>query len=456
MTSTKLLLIALISSAIALLGGSNVRAQTEGDEPTTKDLLERIELLELEIGDLKQTPVSQSRRTEPDRTTDSAGSTSMGASPGLMGNLGQTTRFSRTFNPSLGAAVDVIGNRQTGSDSGEHQDRFWLRAAELNLAAQIDPFGYAYVIVEAGEGESVSIIEAAAVMNRLPANFSVKGGKILADFGKFGQRHDHELPFVEKPLVYYDYIGGSINSTGLEIHQWFGITDEIPLRWSAGVYNELEGHGHRVWGGHHHGHDHGAEPFGKRQIDNFAYNGRVTGYGDLTDNSSLQVGASCLWAPEIQAFHQEAAGDPVERWETRRTVAGADVTYKWTDPASRREFIFGVEGFKSRGTFLHEEEEEIEDGDACGGYAWCEYAWSPYWAAGVMGGAFESAMHDNVGQREISTWLTWKISHYNWLRAQYRFNDLERHGDAFAGEDFSEFFVQWIFVFGSHAHGLNW
>jgi len=454
-TSFRILLIALLFGALALWCGPALDAQNEKEAPSNKDLLERIEALELEVGDLEQTPPSRPPRTESDSAGEPAAGQSMGASPGLMGNLGQTTRFSRTFNPAVGAAIDIIGNRQTGSDSGEHQDRFWLRAAEINLSAQIDPFGYAYVIVEGNEDHNASIVEAAAVMNRLPANFSVKAGKILADFGKFGQRHDHELPFVEKPLVYYDFVGGSVNSTGVEVHQWFGLTDEIPLRWSAGVYNELEGHGHRIWGGHGHEHDE-VEPYGKRQMDNFAYNGRLTGYGDLSDNSSLQVGASCLWAPGIQAFHQDAAGDPVERWETRQTVAGADVTYKWTDPASRREFILGVEGFKSHGTFFHEDDEAIEEGDAYGGYAWCEYSWSPYWAAGLMGGAFESARHDNVGERELSSWVTWKISHYNWLRFQYRFNDLERHGDAFGGEDFSEFFVQWIFVFGSHSHGLDW
>ena len=455
MTSSKILLTLLISCAAAFVVVPALDAQTEDDEPTTKDLLERLEALELEVYDLRQRPKTPQRRTEPDRASENSGVASMGASSGLMGNLGQTTRFSRTYNPALGAVIDIVGSRQTGSDSGGHQDRFWLRAAEINLAAQIDPFGYAYAVIAGGDGHDASVVEAAAVMNRLPANFSIKAGKILADFGKFGQRHDHELPFVEKPFVYYDYIGGSINAPGLEVHQWFGITDEIPVRWSVGVYNELDSHGHRVWGGHHHDHS-DVDPYGKRQMDNFAYNGRITGYGDLSDNSSLQVGASCLWAPEIQAFHQEAAGDPVERWETRSTVSGADVTYKWIDPASRREFILGVEGFNSHGTFFHEADESIEKGRAYGGYAWCEYAWSPYWAAGLMGGAFESAQHDNVGQREVSSWVTWRISHFNWLRLQYRFNDLERHGDGFAGEDFSEVLVQWIFVFGSHSHGFNW
>jgi hypothetical protein len=380
----------------------------------------------------------------------------MGVNPGLMGRLGQTTRFSRTFNPAIGVVVDAIASRSTSSDTIGEMDKVWLRAAEVNLSAQIDPFGYGYVTVE-GSDDEIEFIEAAAVMNRLPANLSLKGGLYLSDFGKLGQFHDHELPFVEKPLVYYDYVGGSINSTGFELHQWFGLSEEVPLRWSVGMLNEMEGHGHTIWfgEGHHHDHEHGG--FGvddKRQLDNFAYTGRLTGYGDLTDNSSLQVGGSIVWAPEKVEVHDDSGME--ERIDTRQTVVGSDLTYQWIDPAGQDELIFGVEGFASHGTFFHEEDDEIVDGDAYGGYAWGEYSWDPHWAVGAMGGSFEMARHDNVGQREVSAWVNWKISHFNWLRFQYRFNDLERHGDEFRGEDFSEFIVQWTIVFGTHAHGLNW
>ncbi|MFH2000934.1 MAG: hypothetical protein ABIK28_14730 [Planctomycetota bacterium] len=383
---------------------------------------------------------------------------SLGASSGLMGRLGQTTRFSRTFNPAIGVVADTLVSRSVRSDTIGNMDAFWLRAAEINLSAQVDPFGFAYATVE-GSKDEIEVIEAAAVMNRLPANLSLKGGMFLADFGKLGQRHDHELSFVEKPLVYYDYVAGSIHSSGLELHQWFGLTNDIPVRWSVGMLNDMEGHSHTVWfgEGHHHAHDDEHTGFGvndKRQLDNFAYTGRLTGYGDLTGNASLQIGGSLVWAPEKVDIHEE--NDVDLRIDTRQAVVGADMTFKWIDPSEQDEFVAGVEGFKSHGTFFHETEAAIEGNDAYGGYAWSEYLWDPHWAVGVMGGAFEMARHDNVGQRELSAWITWKISHFNWLRFQYRFNDLERHGVDFSGRDFSEFMLQWTLVFGTHAHGLDW
>ncbi len=442
---------AAVLAVLAL--GPDISAQEEGEK---KELIERIDKLERRVKELEKEKTEAERDTQG-QTGFGGDTASPGASPGLMGRLGQTTRFSKTFNPAIGIAVDIIADAHTGHDSGPHRDSLWLRAAELNLAAQIDPYGYGYVVVEGNDDhdEGVNVIEAAAVMNRLPWNLSLKAGRLLADHGKLGQRHDHELPFVEKPGVYYDYIGGSAQVTGAEIHHWFGLTDEVPVRWSAGVYNRLEGHGHRIGERRHHHAD--EEPFGHRHLDNLAYNLRVTGYKDLTDRSSIQAGTSLLWAPGIRDFHENAATGIVRRIETRRTISAVDVTYKWRDPSSQREFLFGVETFQSYGKYFHEEHVRIEGSDSFGGYAWAEYSWDPHWAAGTMAGAYEMARFEDVGRKEFNAWLTWKISHFNWLRLQYRFNDLERdlHAEV-RDSDSHEVMAQWILVFGSHAHGLDW
>ncbi|MEW6745691.1 MAG: hypothetical protein AB1486_23320 [Planctomycetota bacterium] len=451
-----------------LFAGGGSRAQEPPpppqEAPTTQELLDRIELLEIELQELKSEKNAAARQQVPraDLGLDSA---SLGASPGLMGRLGQTTRFSSTFNPAIGVAVDAIGNANTRRESGPNQDGFWLRAAELNLAAQIDPFGYGYVTLEAlsGEEDEIELIEAAGVLNRLPANLSLKAGKLLSDFGKLGQRHEHELPFFEKPGVTYDYFGGSLNPVGFELHQWFGLTDHVPLRWSVGVGNKLQGHGHRLGGEHVHGDE--VEAFGKRHLDNCAYTGRATGYKDLTDRASLQLGGSVAWAPELWEFEAGEMEGDVERIETRRTVAGLDLTYKWIDASSQEEFILGTEAFKSYGTFEQQKDEGAGGADgegptkeeSLGGYGWAEYSWSPYWATGVLAGLYQLAAGESLGRGEYAAWITWKVSHFNWIRLQYRFHDLER-GDPsdLSGEDYHEAVLQWLFVFGSHAHGLDW
>ena len=384
--------------------------------------------------------------------TETVSGEGFGMAPGRIGTLGQEDRFSRTFNPAIGLVLDMVGTLATDKKSRGHQDSFWLRAAELNLSAHIDPYGYGYAVFEGTEDEGVHVVEAAGVLNRLPANFSLKGGRMLADVTKFGQRHDHELPFVEKPQVLFDYVGGSLQGTGLEVHQWFGITDTIPLRWSLGAFTGLEGHSHDIVHGHHHHHDEYEEGgLTKRHLNNFGYGGRVTSYMDLNEKDSLQVGLSGWWSPEVKNR------DETGTYDTRRAVGALDVTYKWEDPSSRKQFIMGAEGLLSHGEFLYGEGTGacVDSETSTGGYLWGEYAWNPYWSVGFILDCYQLKENNDVLQKDYSAFVTWRLSHFNLLRLQYRYNDLDR-GEGSYGRDYSEFIFQWSIVMGSHAHGLNW
>ena len=217
---------ALVLTGSAWLG-SGALAQ-EDEVPTNQDLWERIELLEFELESLRETQSTNNSSGQSTQNDWQLRNQVGGVAPsGIIGVLGQTTRFSSTFNPAVGAALDVLPNYSTRRDTiGDGADRFYLRAAELNMSAQFDPFGYAFVTLEATAGAEteVEFIEGAAILNRLPANFSLKGGKFLGDFGRFGQRHEHEMPFVEKTRDLLRLISGaasirlalkSINGLGL-------------------------------------------------------------------------------------------------------------------------------------------------------------------------------------------------------------------------------------------------
>jgi len=84
-----------------------MKPQEKKKEPTVQDLLDRIEALELEVQDLREQRTGSPRKEEAPQRFGADLST-MGVSPDLMGNLGQTTRFSRTFNPAVGAVLDPI------------------------------------------------------------------------------------------------------------------------------------------------------------------------------------------------------------------------------------------------------------------------------------------------------------------------------------------------------------
>ena len=128
------------------------------------------------------------------------------------------------FNPAIGLVTEIIpsytsqGSDKTGSDRPGGFD-FFVRSVELNLAASVDPFARAYAVFNASvdpvTGEATATVEEAAIQTTsLPWNLTLKGGRFFAEFGRLSYVHDHELPFVYRPLVLDEYIGGESKTDG--------------------------------------------------------------------------------------------------------------------------------------------------------------------------------------------------------------------------------------------------
>jgi hypothetical protein len=359
----------------------------------------------------------------------------------LMGRLGQTSGFDRTFNPALGFVLDMAASAGTRDVSGDDLNRFDFRSLEVGLSSHIDPFGYAYAVLGA-HGEGVEVEEAAGVLDRLPHNFELKGGKFLTDFGKFGSTHPHDLPFLRLPGGYRAFVGGDGNpaGTGLELHHYFGIGDDIPIRWSLGMFNDLEVH--------ESDHEHESEDFrGKRKLDNFMYSGRATAVYDLSPSSWLQVGTSLIYLPENVEFHDE--DDAIERFENRKTLTGLDFTYRWISLTEPRSLYLGTEFFYNRQSFVDEDSDSTSPERARSWYAWGEYFWNRFWSAGAKTDHYEYAADPDHDAWEHTAWVAWRLSEFNRLRLQYTFTDDDE-------EDFHAVYLQWTIYLGTHAHGVQW
>jgi len=104
------------------------------------------------------------------------------------------------LNPSMGLVLDAnVQNTKAGGN-------FDFRSAELGIAASVDPFARMYSFIN-GTKEGVEVDEAAAITTSLPWNLTAKGGRFLADFGRFPKYHIHELPFVNQPLSIQRMVG---------------------------------------------------------------------------------------------------------------------------------------------------------------------------------------------------------------------------------------------------------
>ena len=116
--------------------------------------------------------------------------------------------------------------------------------------------------------------------------------------------------------------------------------------------NGLDGESHPLFilgeDEHGHGEEEGAEPFGERELENFAFTARVTALIDVGLESTLQVGASVAWSPEDREFvaGELMMGDdeaPVFSADRERLIMGIDLRYAWHDVDTGRGFVLATE-----------------------------------------------------------------------------------------------------------------
>jgi len=373
-----------------------------------------------------------------------------------IGDRGQTTLFDNTFNPALSLSADFLLAVSDKDDTYETLDQFRLRAVELGVFGRVDPH-VAYFAVVYFDEEEVELEEAYGIWDSgMPDTFTLKGGRYNIDFGKISPVHDHDLPFVDKPQVIQEYLNGALRGTGLELHHWFPLGDSSLLRWSAGIVNSLGGEAHPVFGPlageeHEHGEEEGAEPFGERDLENFAFTGRVTALFELSTESSFQVGSSVAWAPEEEAFFELMSGDVIAE-DLERLVFGADVTFSWSDQATGEGFVLSGEFLWSRADFAEDEggmPETTRNVSSVGFYAYTEWMFNRHWSVGASGGWYEHAEDNDEESWDLGAFVTWRVNEFNRLRLEGRhFDDPE--------EDYWGLMLQWTVILGSHGHGLGW
>ena len=201
------------------------------------------------------------------------------------------------FNPAIGLVGETVfsyrnkDSAQTGSDRPGGFDVF-QRSIELNVAASVDPFAKGYAVINASADSAtgdatMGIEEAALQTTSLPGNLELKAGRFFGEFGRLGYIHDHELPFVNRPLVLDQYIGGESRSDGAQINWLAPVDHYISLTVGAGD----------SFGGDSPNPD---NPGTFRAFDGLNFWGRLSTYFDMTPNWQLETGVSGLANPKTE------------------------------------------------------------------------------------------------------------------------------------------------------------
>jgi len=359
--------------------------------------------------------------------------------------------FPSQFNPAIGLILDNVafyGTKARGD--------FEFRAAELGLSASVDPFARGYAIIT-GSPDGFDVEEAAIVTTSLPYNLTLKGGRFFADFGRLSKFHDHDLPFVNRPIALDRFVGGEAQADGVELNYLLPTSQYVTL--TAGAYNKMGAQNTRV------------DNTVARDFSQFTYLGRASTFFSLTDANSLDLGTSLAYTPEVKLDNG-----------AQRHLAAVDLTYRYIplSQASYRGLVWGTEALYNQedrpvGGFPAEVAPALrlnhvleprpslasadptaaavaplvfKRRDATGLYSYFEARLSRRYYPGFL---FEFAqdMDHVVGPTyAYSPYLTLWASEFQRFRLQYTRLEEPHNRD-------NQFFLQWTVILGSHVHSFK-
>jgi len=358
------------------------------------------------------------------------------------------------FNPAIGVVGETLfsyrtrGSAETGSDRPGGFDVF-QRSVELNLAASVDPFATGYAVINASADSAtgdanLAVEEAAIQTTSLPWNLTLKGGRFFGEFGRLAYIHDHELPFVNRPLALDQYIGGESQTDGAQVSWLVPVEHYINLTVGMGdKFGDPPNNPGTFRGG--------------RELNYF---GRLSTYFDLTPDWQMETGLSALVDP-----HTQDRGGPLPQpdgstlTERERRLAGMDFSLRYVPLRNNqfRSFTWGNEVLYSDNRYLVDPNATLGDGDefsksvgSVGLYSYLAYKIDRQWTTGVLFDYVENQQNENDRTSAYSAFLTYAISHWNQLRLQYTHTN---HNAVSGLKDDDAIYLQWTWIIGSHSHG---
>ena len=339
--------------------------------------------------------------------------------------------FPSQFNPAISLAIDTMFAYR------QHEgNNFEFRSAELGLSASVDPFVRGYAFFN-GTSDDFEVEEAAIVTTSLPFNLAVKGGRFFADFGRLAKFHDHDLPFVNRPVSVDRFVGGESQADGVEVSYLLPIEHYVTL--TAGMYNKLGADNDRV------------SNEVPRDLGQFTYLGRVATFISLSDAHSVDLGASYAYTPQVAS--EEKA---------HRHLAGLDITYRYVPPsqAAYRGLVWGTEVFFNRenrpvGGFPTDPTLPapvvFERNNAWGLYTHLEARPSRLYPGFLFD--YAQALDAGVGDTKLLAVPHVLASEFQRLRLQYTYLTQPRTEQVPAYAN--QVFLQWTVILGSHAHSFR-
>lgn len=401
--------------------------QTTDLDARVKALEEQVRALQAELTALRaggatpQTPAAPSIQAPPvGPPTAPAPSAGLGEPTTALPVYGGAQQGSKIFNPDIGMIGNFlggIGKSRGGSEALAPTPLMTLQESEASFQAIIDPYARADFFLAIGE-EGIEVEEGYVSFPALPGRVLVKAGKMRANFGRLNAFHNHTLPWIDRPLVMYNLLGGSSHDpdTGIK-DAGFSASRLIP---AGKLFLEATG---EIFRG-----DSGTLYKSNRRQD-FSAVAHLRSYFDFTDQTNIEIAGS----------YSRGHNDLGSSFLTH--LYGTDVTLRWRplsraiyrSVTARTELIWSRRGDAARTQ------------RAFGLYGSLDYQFMRRWFVGGRFDQSERARNDAVLDRGESAVLTYWPSEFSQVRGQYR---RTRFGDG--GRVANEVLFQLLFTIGAH------
>jgi hypothetical protein len=390
-------------------------------EQRFRELEDRIIALEGQIRMLKAAaaqpsgqPSEAAAQAQSATTESQAAALASTAQQPTLGGAGASA--AKALNPDISVIGDFIGalggNSQQNLVSLQPIPAFEMHESELGLQAIIDPYSRGDFFISFGE-QGVNLEEGYITFTALPGNFVARVGKMRSAFGKVNTMHNHVLPWVERPLVTNNLVGGEdgIDDAGFSVERILPAPKGIFLQATGQLFRGDSG-----------------DVFKSSQRSDVSTVLHLRGYRDLNESTNLDLGVS----------YARGHNDLGTNFLTH--LYGVDATLRWK-PLRRSIY----HSFVGRSEFIWSDRQQLPATQhAFGYYASADYQLARRW---FLGGRFDHSDRSRNGaltDKGGSVVLTYWPSEFSQLRGQYRFTHYANNIDA------NELFVQLIFSLGAH------
>lgn len=358
--------------------------------------------------------------TVPAQPSPNEAQAGLAVSAGQLPVYGGAAGASKALNPDVSVIGDFIG--AAGGNSApplatlQPFPSFQMHESEIGLQAIIDPYARGDFFISFGE-EGVNLEEGYITFTALPGGFVAKVGKMRSAFGKVNMMHNHVLPWVDRPLVTTNLVGGEdgIDDAG------FSIERILPA--PKGIFLEATG---QVFRGD------SADVFQQQQRSDVSTVEHLRAYRDITESTNLDLGVS------YARGHND--GTTVLPGDFITQLYGIDATLRWK-PLRRSIY----HSFVGRSEFIWSQRQELpSEQRAFGFYTSADYQFGRRWFTGGRFDWSDRSHFANLIDKGAAATLTYWPSEFSQVRGEYRFTHYAENRDA------NELFMQLIFSLGAH------